>query len=515
MKTAESKGPGGRVLRLGRLLKAAPDAVLEGSAAAEIVALAYDSRLVSAGSLFFALPGARADGLRYAEDAVRRGALAVVHEGAWRAPRGVASVRVANARKSMGYLAAEFYGRPSEKLRIVGVTGTNGKTTTTFMVRDMLAAAGIPAGLMGTIRYEYGGRRLPAARTTPESPDLQRMFAESANAGDQAVAMEVSSQGLSAERLRGTRFAAAAFTNLTPDHLDFHGTMEAYYAAKRALFESLAARGGGAAAVNLDDAYGRRLAAEPFLAGRVVGYGLGAEAAVRAEEVRCFGAGSRFVAQTPWGRIRVDLPLAGRFNVLNALAALAVCGSMGVGPDAMGEALARLGAVPGRLEKIDDPRGGRHLFVDYAHSEDALRNVLQTLRQAFAGKIACVFGCGGNRDRAKRPRMGAAVSELADEAFVTSDNPRGEDPAAIARDVLEGMASTKPLTVELDRAAAIRAALRSIRAGDVLLVAGKGHETYQETGGRMSHFDDREALRAALAEEGAAERQGSTKVVPS
>lgn len=484
--------------KLGRLAKAVEGAVLEGAASTEVGLLEYDSRRVRPGALFFALRGANADGCAYLEEAARRGAVAAVCEKGVRVPKGLAAVRVADARRAMADVAAEFYGHPTRRLKVVGVTGTNGKTTTTHMVRDVLRGAGVRTALVGTIRYEYGGRLLAASRTTPESADLQRMFAECLEAGEEAAAIEASSQGLAAERLRGTRFAAAAFTNLTPDHLDSHRTMEAYYLAKRRLFDALG--DGALAATNLDDEYGRRLAADPALAGRVVGYGTGPEAEVRASGAKISETGSEFLAETPWGKVRVRTPLAGRFNVYNALAALATCGTMGVSPEMAAEALAGMGPVPGRLERVEDPRGGRHLFVDYAHTEDALRNVLQTARETVPGRLVCVFGCGGDRDRSKRPRMGAVASELADLAVATSDNPRSEDPGEIIAEIVAGMDPSKRKIVEVDRAAAIRAALAETRAGDALVVAGKGHETYQEIGGRTIHFDDREALRAALAE---------------
>ena len=486
-------------MKLGCLLQALPSAALDGSAALDVASLAYDSRRVVPGCLFFALPGEKTDGGLYVEEAARRGAVAIVHGKGVRLPRGVAGVCVDCARTAMADLAAEFFGHPSEKIQVVGVTGTNGKTTATFMIRDILRAAGRECGLVGTIQYEYGHRRIAAARTTPESLDLQAMFAEAHAAGCRAMAMEVSSQGLAAERLRGTRFAAAAFTNLSVDHLDFHKTMEAYFDAKKRLFDALAAQSPEApAAVNVDDPYGRRLAAEPSLAGRCVTYGCQASAAVRAEDVRLAETSSAFRVVGPWGEFRVELGLAGRFNVCNALAAMAVCGALGAPPDAMVSALAQLRSVPGRLERIEDP-GGRHVFVDYAHTEDALRNVLQTLRETAPGRLICLFGCGGNRDRSKRPRMGAAVSECADFAVVTSDNPRHEDPAAILGEILAGMDRSKPHAVEPDRAQAIRAALREARAGDTVLVAGKGHEAYQEIAGRMLPFDDRDVVRRILS----------------
>ena len=491
-------GHGPRPVKLGRLLAAAPAARLrDGSAAAEIAGVAYDSRAVRPGFLFCALPGEKTDGGLYAEEAVRRGAVAVLHQNGLRPPRGVADVVAPDARAAMAELAAEFYGHPSADLPVVGVTGTNGKTTTTYMIREILRAAGRDCGLIGTIQYEYGGRLISAARTTPEAPDLQRMFAEALAAGCRAVAMEVSSQGLAAGRLRGTRFAAAVFTNLSVDHLDFHKTMEAYFDAKKRLFDELPPE--APAIVNGDDPYGRRLAADPRLAGRLVTFGGGPEAVVRATDVRLAETHSAFLATGPWGETRVELDFAGRFNVMNALAALAVGGALGVPPAVMSAALGRMGPVPGRLERIPDP-AGRHVFVDYAHTEDALRSVLRTLRESASGRLICLFGCGGNRDRSKRPRMGAAASEWADFAVLTSDNPRHEDPQAILADVLAGMDRGKPHLVEPDRAAAIRAALREAGPGDVVLIAGKGHEPYQEIAGRMLPFDDREVVRVVLAE---------------
>lgn len=489
-----------RAMKLGRLLQAVPSAVLNGAAATEIAGLAYDSRQVQPGSLFFALPGEKTDGGRFIDDAVRHGAAAVLHEKNMRPPRDLASISVINARTAMADLAAEFYRKPSEKLRVVGVTGTNGKTTTVFMIRDILRAAGVASGIIGTIQYEFGARLISATRTTPESLDLQRIFFDAHQAGCQAMAMEVSSQGLAAERLRGTRFAAAVFTNLSVDHLDFHKTMEDYFDAKKRLFDTVAGQSPDApAAVNIDDAYGRRLAAEPNLAGRLVTFGCHPEALVRAENIQVSEMGSAFRAVTPWGEIRVDLGLAGRFNIMNALAAMSVCGALGAPLEAMAAALAKISSVPGRLERIDDPRG-RHIFVDYAHTEDALCNVLQTLRETTPGRLICLFGCGGNRDRSKRPRMGAAVSEFADYAIVSSDNPRNEDPIAIIDEILAGMDRSKPHLIEPDRARAIRDSLRAASPGDTVLIAGKGHETYQEVAGRMTHFDDREVVREALAE---------------
>ena len=498
--TRPGNGKTVRTVKLNRLLAATPASeLLAGAASTEITGLAYDSRAVQPGHLFVALRGEKTNGALFAEDAIRRGAVAVLHDQDVRLPRGVAAARVPNARLALADLAAEFHGHPSRQLRVLGVTGTNGKTTTTFMIRDILQAAGQPCGLLGTVQYEYGGRRLVAGRTTPESLDLQRMLAEALAAGCRAVALEVSSQGLAAERLRGVQMAAAVFTNLSMDHLDFHHTMADYFLAKKRLFDTIAAQGNGTPAIlNVDDPHGRQLAADPALAGRVVTFGCGDTAQIRAADIRLTETTATFRAITPWGEAVIATGLTGRFNVANALAAIAVCGTQGVPLSVMAATLAAMPAVPGRMERMDDPRG-RHIFVDYAHTEDALRNVLQTLRENTPGRLLCVFGCGGNRDRGKRPRMGAAVSEYADVAIVTSDNPRHEDPQAIIADVLGGMDLTKPHRVEPDRAAAIAAALRIARAGDTILVAGKGHEPYQEIAGRMAHFDDRETVRTLLA----------------
>ncbi len=487
-------------MKLGRLLQAWPSARLEGAASTEVTSLAHDSRAVQPGGLFLAVPGEKTDGGLYVEDAVRRGAVAILHGTNIRLPKGVAGICVEDPRSAMGELAAEFYGHPSRALRVIGVTGTNGKTTTAFMIRNLLRAHGEATGLVGTIHYEFGERRIAAGRTTPEATDLQRIFAEALQAGCRAMAMEVSSQGLAADRLRGTKFAAAVFTNLTVDHLDFHKTMDAYFGVKKRLFVELAEQSPGApTVVNLDDPYGRRLAAELPPGGCRLGFGTEAGAEVRAEDIRLAEGHSRFRVATPWGSADVELGLAGRFNVFNALGAMAVCGALGVPLEQMVPALAAMDPVPGRLERIEDPRGTRHVFVDYAHTEDALRSVLKTLRETTSGRLICVFGCGGNRDRSKRPRMGAAVSEMADLAIVTSDNPRQEDPMAILEDILAGMDLARPHRVDPDRARAIGAALEASRDGDTVLIAGKGHETYQEVGGRMTRFDDREVVREALA----------------
>lgn len=470
----------------------------------EIGGICYDSRRASPGDLFVALPGAKDDGARYISDAVTRGGVAVLREGTDSAGSGVAEIRVADARSAMAEAAVVLYGDPTQSLDVFGVTGTNGKTTVTFMIRHLLETAGVPCALVGTVRRDWAGRSVAADRTTPEAPDLQRMFAEALAAGQRAAAIEVSSQGLCARRHEGVRFAAGIFTNLTPEHLDYHHGMEEYFAAKRMLFEALVAGSAAAPAiVNADDPYGRRLAADPLLAGRTVRFSLDAAsgAEVCAEDMRCAADGTAFRLRTPWGDAEVRLPLIGRYNVANALAAAAAVGAREVKPQCIAAAFAGMEGVPGRLERVPDLVGGRHVFVDYAHTPDALENVLRTLRELVEppARLWCVFGCGGDRDPTKRPVMGSIASRLADGTVLTSDNPRNEDPEAILREIRAGMDARPPEAVEADRPAAIRETLQLARPGDIVVVAGKGHENYQEgPGGRRSPMDDRLLIRAAL-----------------
>lgn len=466
--------------------------------------ICYDSRRARPGDLFVALPGAKDDGTRYISDAVARGAVAVLRGGKDEEGSCVPEIRVPDARGAMAEAAVVLYGDPTQSLDVFGVTGTNGKTTVTFMIRHLLAAAGVPCALVGTVRREWAGHSVAADRTTPEAPDLQRMFAEALATGQRAAAIEVSSQGLCARRHEGVRFAAGIFTNLTPEHLDYHHGMEEYFAAKRMLFEALVAGSAAAPAiVNADDPYGRRLAADPLLAGRTVRFSLDAASGVEvcAEDVRCAADGTAFRLRTPWGNADVRLPLIGRYNVANALAAAAAVGARGVSPKCIAAAFAGMKGVPGRLERVPDPVGGRHVFVDYAHTPDALENVLRTLRELVEppARLWCVFGCGGDRDPTKRPVMGSIASRLADGTVLTSDNPRNEDPEAILHEIRKGMDTRPPVAVEADRPTAIRETLRLARPGDIVVVAGKGHENYQEgPGGRRSPMDDRLLIRAAL-----------------
>ncbi|MEK6228406.1 MAG: UDP-N-acetylmuramoyl-L-alanyl-D-glutamate--2,6-diaminopimelate ligase [Actinomycetota bacterium] len=462
-----------------------------GAPEVEISRLAYSSASVSEGALFFCVPGFTADGHDFAPDAVDRGAAALVCERPL--GLGVPEVQVESVRAAMGAVASRFYGDPSHELEVVGITGTNGKTTTAFLVREVLEAAGIQTGLLGTVKRVVGGREEPVERTTPEAIDLQADFARMLSAGDRACAMEVSSHALELGRTSGIRFACKVFTNLTQDHLDFHEDMEAYYLAKRRLFDEP-----GPVVVNLDDPYGRRLADE---LGHAITYGVEPDAAdYRARDVTFDVAGATFAVDTPDGTLELTTRLPGLFNVQNVLAALAAARSLGVKPDIAVHGLAGAGRVPGRFEPVEEGQDFG-LLVDYAHTPDSLENVLRAARGITRGRLHVVFGAGGDRDRGKRPLMGEVAARLADRVIVTSDNPRSEDPDSIVDQVMEGTSDGPDVEREPDRRRAIARAIDTAEPGDVVVVAGKGHEQGQEfEGGRKEPFDDitvaREAVRA-------------------
>jgi len=457
-----------------------------GAPEVEVSGLAYSSGSVSDGTLFFCVPGFKADGHDFAADAVERGAVALVCERSL--GLGVPEVVVDDVRAAMGPVAARFHGDPSAELQVVGITGTNGKTTTAFLVRDLLEASGIPTGLLGTVKQVVGGVEEPVVHTTPEAIDLQATFQRMVDGGDAACVMEVSSHALELGRAAGIHFACRAFTNLTQDHLDFHDDMEDYYLAKRRLFD-----GPGPAVINVDDEYGRRLT-DGLDAPTT--YAIDSPADYRARDVRFDVTGARFTADTPDGPLELVTRLPGLFNVSNALAALAIARTLGVDAETCRAALAQAGRVPGRLEPIEE--GQRFgVFVDFAHTPDSLDNVLRAARDLTENRLHVVFGAGGDRDRAKRPLMGEAAAARADRVIVTSDNPRSEDPEAIIAEVLAG---TGPdVEREPDRRAAIALAVGTAGPGDVVVIAGKGHEQGQEfEGGRKEPFDDREVARAAL-----------------
>ena len=454
--------------------------------AVEIGALAYDNRAVKPGTLFFCVPGFTRDGHDFAADAVARGAAALVVARPVNA--GVPEVRVDDVRAAMATAAARFNGDPTASLSVVGVTGTNGKTTTAFIVRALLEAAGRQCGLLGTVTSVIAGEERPTIRTTPEAIDLQRTFREMLDGGDEACAMEISSHALELRRADGVHVAVAIFTNLTQDHLDFHPTMEDYFVAKRRLLESPLT---GARVVNVDDPYGRRLADEFPDA---VTFAIDAMAAYRAVEVDSGFAGSDCRFETPDGAFDVHVPLPGRFNVLNALGAWAAVRSLGVAVPGLPESV----RVPGRFEPVDE--GQRFaVLVDYAHTPDSLENVLRAARELAEGRVIAVFGAGGDRDRGKRPLMGEIGTRLADVSFVTSDNPRSEDPEAIIAEIVAG--AGREVEHDVDRRRSIGRAIELAAPGDVVVIAGKGHEQGQEfAGGRKEPFDDvavaREALRS-------------------
>ncbi len=469
-----------------------------GSDRISVESLCYDSRRATAGALFFALPGAQADGAKFAHDAITRGACAVVAESAIPdSPVPVATV--ASARIAMADAARIFHGNPGENLRAVAVTGTNGKTTTAFLVKHLLDSAHLRCGLLGTIRYVVGDDVLPAARTTPESADVQELLARMVAAGNRSVAMEVSSHALVQHRVRGIEWDAAIFTNLTQDHLDYHKTMDAYFDAKASLFETMYRQTGrrGKSIINLDDRYGNFLLERLPKAAKPITYGFGARADFRAIDPRSDVHGTQFKLEAKGRQYLVRLPLIGRFNVYNSLAALAATSAMGLELRAMVQAIASAPQVPGRLERVQ-ARRNFSVYVDYAHTDDALTNVLSTLRDLRPRRLIAVFGCGGDRDRAKRPLMARAAGQLADHTVVTSDNPRSEDPERIIADILPGLRGRSHEAIT-DRAEAIHRAVALAGPGDIVLIAGKGHEAYQEVHGVRTPFDDVSIARNAIA----------------
>jgi UDP-N-acetylmuramoyl-L-alanyl-D-glutamate--2,6-diaminopimelate ligase len=478
-------------MRLDALLAGASEVNrVVGDGSVEVADLAYDSRKAGPGTLFFCVAGEKVDGHDFAAQVVEAGAAALVVERELGV--GVPEVVVADARAAMATLAAKFWGDPTAELRVVGVTGTNGKTTTAFLVREILEGAGVSCGLLGTVKQVVGGVEEEVERTTPEAIELQAIFRRMLAEGDRACAMEVSSHALSLHRADAIHFEVALFTNLTQDHLDFHADMEDYFAAKRKLFEA----GPGTAIVNVDDPYGRRLAEELDC---VTFSAEGAEADYGARDVSFDSSGAEFTVGLPSGReIAVRTGLPGHFNVANALGAFAAAEALGVEPETAAAGLARAARVPGRFEPIDEGQEFA-VLVDYAHTPDSVENALRAARRLTSGRLISVFGAGGDRDRDKRPKMGRAGAELSDLVVITSDNPRSEDPDSIVAEVAAGASTAQELEVEPDRRAAIALALSRAAPGDTVVIAGKGHEQGQEfAGGRKIPFDDREVAREEL-----------------
>jgi UDP-N-acetylmuramoyl-L-alanyl-D-glutamate--2,6-diaminopimelate ligase len=494
-------------MELGELLRAAGVAAdLRGDPSVDVRDLAYDSRRVAEGTLFFCFAGEKTDGHDFAPAAVEAGASALVVERPLELD--VPQALVEDARAAMAPVAAAFNGDPTSELTIAGITGTNGKTTTAFLVRHLLESAGKRCGLLGTVRQVVGGQIEEVERTTPEAIDLQRTFGRMLEAGDDACAMEVSSHALVLHRADAIHFAVKVFTNLSQDHLDFHADMEDYFAAKRVLFSGeggapLIELEGGISVVNLDDPYGQRLAGELSTGdgGDCITFSAaGAAADLSARGVTFDPSGSRFLCMSPDGQIEVQTPLPGDFNVSNALAALGVAYALGLDLWEAAAALASAEQVPGRFESIDEGQSFG-VIVDYAHTPDSLENVLAAARRLTGSRLISVFGCGGDRDREKRPLMGRAGAELSDIAVVTSDNPRSEDPGAIIEQIRKGIPESPhaEVLVDADRRAAIASALGRASHGDLVVIAGKGHEQGQEfEDGRKIPFDDRDVARDEL-----------------
>ncbi len=478
-------------MRLDQLARDLASSELVGDPGTEISSLAFDNRKVAPGALFFCVRGEKSDGHDFAGAAVEAGAAALVAERQLELP--VPQLLVPDSRAAMAPVAARFNDFPTREMKLAGITGTNGKTTTAFLLRDVLEYAGVPTGLMGTVKQVVGGVEEDVVRTTAEAIDLQASFRRMLESGDEACVMEVSSHAMAMRRADAIEFDLAVFTNLTQDHLDFHSDMEDYFQAKRLLF----AAGPDAAVVNIDDEYGRRLASEFDC---LTYSESGSAADFSAVDVSFDAAGASFTVQSEHGDLPVRTGLPGSFNVANALAALAGAIALGVDPDEAVAGLADAGRVPGRFEPVDEGQAFA-VLVDYAHTPDSVENVLRAARGLTAGRLIAIVGAGGDRDRAKRPLMGRAGAELADLAVITSDNPRSEDPAAIIEDVLAGVEDRQSVLVEEDRDAAIGLAIREAGPGDTVVIAGKGHEQGQEfENGRKIPFDDREVARNHLRE---------------
>ncbi|MGI6142264.1 MAG: UDP-N-acetylmuramoyl-L-alanyl-D-glutamate--2,6-diaminopimelate ligase [bacterium] len=474
-----------------------------GSIDTTFTGITYDSRRAKPGDLFVCIEGFRQDGHDFIPEAIEKGCTGVVVQKEEPVPEGVTMVRVSDTRLALAHLSAAFYNYPSRKLRLIGVTGTNGKTTTTHLIEAILRQAGYKTGLIGTIHNRIGEETLPVERTTPESLDLQELFARMVEAGVDYCVMEVSSHALSLERVACCEFDLGVFTNLTQDHLDFHNTISDYLAAKEKLFTLLGLptpkKGTRAAVINVDDPGGREIAGRcpvPWL-----GYGLGEEADLRAVSVQIGSRGVKFTACGRGREIPLTLKLTGMFSVYNALAAIGVGLTEGIDPQVIARALAAVPGVPGRFESIDEGQDFS-VIVDYAHTPDGLENILKAAAEFVRGRRIIVFGCGGDRDRTKRPIMGKIAAENADYVIITSDNPRSEDPLAIIADIEPGVKaggkSGAGYEIIPDRKEAIAAAIAIARKDDMVILAGKGHETYQIIGNRTLPFDDREVAREAL-----------------
>ncbi len=493
-------------MRIEELAKALPQAFLLGDPDIEIQGISYDSRRVGPGDLFVCIKGYRHDGHSFIRDALLKGAVGLVVESdrvAELPPLVVPVISTPDTRKALPFISAHFYDYPSQELRLIGVTGTNGKTTTTYLVKSILTAAGHKVGLIGGIGIHIGDSVLPAERTTPESLDLQRLFRKMVDNGCDYAVMEVSSHAVGLNRIAATEFDIAIYTNLSQDHLDFHSSMEEYLETKTQFFAALgveSTKEGKAAILNLDDRQASYIARRVSVP--IATYGTGSDADFRADNIEVCPGGLRYTLISDYGCHAVEMPITGHFNVYNSLAALAACAIAGVEMDEAVKGLSQAPSVPGRLEAVK--RGQDFaVLVDYAHTPDGLENAINTIRGISEGRSIVVFGCGGDRDKSKRPLMGEIAGRLADIVIVTSDNPRSEDPDAICREIVEGVKRTidhKPYQMIIDRRQAINRAVELARTGDTVLIAGKGHETYQILADQIIHFDDREEASRALEE---------------
>jgi UDP-N-acetylmuramoyl-L-alanyl-D-glutamate--2,6-diaminopimelate ligase len=484
-------------LKLSDLFSPGEVLAVKGSLDRPISGLVMDSRRVVPGTLFFALPGLRTDGGAYLDEAIDRGAVAVVSPKLPTHPHAkVTFIQVADARAALARVAQCFYKFPDRALELIGITGTNGKTTATHLLKHFLDGDE-RVGLLGTIAYDLGARTVPSFKTTPESLDLYGMLAQMREAGCRRVVMEVSSHGIDQQRVRGMQFGVAVFTNLTRDHLDYHRTMDDYFEVKARLFTGATGAAPRVAVINLDDPYGEKLVARVPPQLKVVTFGEHPRADVRAEHLRLNFKGAAFRLCWPEGSIAVESPLIGRYNVSNLLTAFATAYALGRDPAALAGRLGSFRGVAGRMERIEEGQGF-NVLVDYAHTDDALRNALGMLRAVTPGRLLVVFGCGGNRDRTKRPLMTGAVQAVADFAWATADNPRGEALAQIFTDMRAGVTAPEKMAFVEDRRRAISLALDAAQPGDCLLIAGKGHESYQEFADTVIPFDDRQVVRELI-----------------